>query len=65
MRLLLCRFWQDDSGSLLVTDWAFVATILMLSILSAAATARNRLLENPEQINSEISLTCGGNGTAD
>ena len=65
MRPLLRRFWQDDSGSLLVTDWALVATILMLSILCAAATARNRLHENPEQINSEISLTCGGNGIAD
>ena len=65
MRPLLSRFWLDESGSLLVTDWAFVATILMLSILCAAATARNRLHENPEQINSEISLTCGGNGIAD
>jgi len=63
VRPLLSRFWLDESGSLLVTDWAFVATILMLSILCAAA--RNRLHENPEQINSEISLTCGGNGIAD
>jgi hypothetical protein len=63
VRPLLCRFWQDDSGSLLVTDWAFVATILMLGILCAAASARNR--QHPEQINSEMSLTCGGDGTAD
>jgi hypothetical protein len=43
LRAALGRFWQEERGSLLVTDWAFVATILMLGILSVAAAARSRL----------------------
>jgi hypothetical protein len=50
MRPLLCKLWQDESGSLLVTEWAFVATILMLGILCAAAAARNRVDPLPEQM---------------
>ncbi len=40
MHRLLCHFWQDERGSLFVTEWVFVATILMLGILSTAVSVR-------------------------
>ena len=43
MRPLLRELWLDESGSLLVTDWPFVATILMLAILCATVAVRSRM----------------------
>ena len=33
MRQLMLRMWQDDSGALIATEWVFVATILVLSLV--------------------------------
>jgi hypothetical protein len=34
MRTLIGRFWRDESGSVMVGDWAFVATILVLGAVT-------------------------------
>ncbi len=31
---LICRFCRDESGSVLVGDWAFVASILVLGAVA-------------------------------
>ena len=33
MTRLLRRLWQDDGGALIATEWVFVATILVLSLV--------------------------------
>ena len=33
MRRLMFRLWADDSGALIATEWAFVATVLVLSLV--------------------------------
>ena len=72
MRLFLGELWQDESASVLITEWACVATILMLGILSAAI-ARSRTYPFSEEGGSASALTggptisaafCAGNGRA-
>jgi hypothetical protein len=43
MRQMLLRLWKDDCGALLGTEWAFVATILLLGILTSLAASRHAL----------------------
>jgi hypothetical protein len=43
MRNLICGFWRDESGSVFVGDWVFVATILVLG----AVTGMVALHHNP------------------
>ena len=33
MRRLMLQLWQDDCGALIATEWVFVATILVLSLV--------------------------------
>ena len=33
MRRLMLQLWSDDSGALIATEWVFVATILVLSLV--------------------------------
>jgi Flp pilus assembly pilin Flp len=33
MTQLMFRLWADDSGALIATEWAFVATVLVLSLV--------------------------------
>jgi hypothetical protein len=47
MRSLLYEFWNDERGSLLVREWVFVATILVLSTLPTAVSIRNRMTQVP------------------
>jgi hypothetical protein len=72
MRLSLCELWQDERGSLLVTEWAFVATILMLGILCTATATLGRLHAFGGDERSETVLTganpissSGSTGTVD
>ena len=37
MNTLIRRFLRDDSGSVVVGEWVFVATILMLGAVAGAA----------------------------
>lgn len=43
MRALLCAMWRDERGSLLITEWMLVATILVLGIVPAAVSIRHRI----------------------
>ena len=43
MRALLYGLWREERGSILVTEWVFVATILVLCILPAALSVRHRI----------------------
>jgi Flp pilus assembly pilin Flp len=41
---LMLRVWQDDSGALIATEWVFIATMLVLGLvtgLSALSSAIN------------------------
>jgi hypothetical protein len=31
------RFWRDERGTLLITEWVFLATILVIAIMPLAA----------------------------
>ncbi len=42
--LLLNRFWHDEDGSVLVTDWVVVATILTLGAVAGLVAARQAIL---------------------
>jgi hypothetical protein len=53
MHPLVCEFWKDERGSLLVREWVFVATILVLAILPTAASIRNRMQQG--QIEADLS----------
>jgi hypothetical protein len=63
MRLWLGELWNDDCGSLLVTEWVFVATILVLGILPTVISIRGRMhqaaipMDSSNGIN--VSLSCG------
>lgn len=60
----LCKLWREESGSLLATEWAFVATILMLAVLCTAATTRCRMHHCVEMGDSEsISALVSGSNT--
>lgn len=43
MRQLVLKFWKDDRGSLLVTEWVFLATILVIGIVPGIVAVRNSL----------------------
>jgi hypothetical protein len=43
MRQLLLKLWDDDRGSLQVTEWLFLATILVLGIVPGIVAVRNSL----------------------
>ena len=63
MRLWLGDLWKDDCGSLLVTEWVFVATILVLGILPTVISIRGRMQQTAIQMDSSneinVSLSCG------
>ena len=40
MRPLLVKLWNDDRGSLQVTEWLFLATILILGIVVVVVVYR-------------------------
>jgi hypothetical protein len=41
---ILTRFWHDENGFLVVTDWVVVASILMLGAAAGLVAARNTVL---------------------
>ena len=43
MYSLFRELWMDERGSLLVSEWVFVATILVLGILPIAISVRSRI----------------------
>ena len=48
MRTLIRRFLRDESGSLVVGEWVFVATILVLGAVAGAAVLHPAPADEPE-----------------
>src|SRR3954451_4345044 len=44
MHKLLRRLWADDCGALIATEWVFVATILVLGIITGLVAVRQALI---------------------
>jgi Flp pilus assembly pilin Flp len=45
---LVGRFWRDESGSVMVGDWVFVATILVLGAVTGMVALHQRTLDESE-----------------
>ena len=43
MRLFL-KLWKDDCGALIATEWVFVATILVLGIITGLVAVRSAVI---------------------
>src|SRR3954451_12331699 len=41
---LLQRLWADDCGALIATEWVFVATILVLGIITGLVAVRQAVI---------------------
>jgi len=44
---LISRFCRDERGTLLLTEWVFLATILVIAIIPLTFSIRNRCSEAP------------------
>ena len=44
MQKMLRRLWADDCGALIATEWVFVATILVLGIITGLVAVRQALI---------------------
>jgi hypothetical protein len=44
MRKLLSKLWADDGGALIATEWVFVATILILGIITGLIAVRQAVI---------------------
>lgn len=49
MLRFLVRFWRDERGALVTSDWAFVATILALGCVSGLIASRPVAVADMEQ----------------
>jgi len=68
MRKLLVKCWSDDVGALIATEFLFVATVLVASIITGLTAVRNAVnAELTELANSILALNHGytipGQGT--
>ena len=48
MRTLLCHFWRDESGSVVVGQWVFVATILVLGAVTGMVALHHPRFEDTD-----------------
>ena len=48
MRNLIGRFWRDESGSVMVGDWVFVATILVLGAVAGMVVLHQPPTDEPD-----------------
>src|SRR2546423_14964331 len=44
MQNMLRRLWADDCGALIATEWVFVATILVLGIITGLVAVRQAVI---------------------
>jgi Flp pilus assembly pilin Flp len=44
MRKEFLRLWRDDRGALVATEWVFVATILILALITGLVAVRQAIL---------------------
>jgi hypothetical protein len=50
MRSLLRKFWHDDAGSLLGTEWTFIATILVLGLIVGFVAVRQAVVSEMTEL---------------
>ena len=46
MQQLVRRLWNDDCGALIATEWVFVATILVLGIITGLVAVRQAVIKS-------------------
>src|SRR5262245_30491998 len=57
MRQMMLKLWNDDCGALIATEWVFVATILVLGIITGLVAVRQAVIsELTEFANAVLSL---------
>src|SRR5262249_37766722 len=57
MRKMMLKLWADDGGALIATEWVFVATILVLGIITGLVAVRQPVIsELPEFANAVLAL---------
>src|SRR5262245_19296125 len=44
MRQMMLKLWNDDCGALIATEWVFVATILVLGIITGLIAVRQAVI---------------------
>ena len=59
MRLLFGNLWRDERGSLLVTDWVFIASVLVLVFLPMIASVRHRAHQASPQVHTSNAIRLG------
>src|SRR3954470_2772202 len=58
MRKLMTRLWDDDCGALIATEFVFVATILVLGIITGLVAVRQAVIsELTEFANAVMALS--------
>ena len=58
MRRLMQKLWSDDHGALIATEWVFVATILILGIITGLVAVRQAVIsELTEFANAVMALS--------
>ncbi len=58
MRSLMQKLWSDDHGALIATEWVFVATILILGIITGLVAVRQAVIsELTEFANAVMALS--------
>lgn len=59
LRRLLRKLWKDERGSLLITEWVFMASILVLGVIPGVVAVRTSmnaaLLQSAQQMCSGVS----------
>src|SRR5262249_17906233 len=54
VRRLLKRLWNDDRGALIATEWVFVATLLVLGIITGLIAVRQAVLSELTEFSSTV-----------
>lgn len=57
MRQLMLKLWKDEGGALIAVEWVFVATILVLGVITGLVAVRQAVIsELTEFANAVMSL---------
>jgi Flp pilus assembly pilin Flp len=74
MKQLLSKFWNDDNGALIATEYLFVVTILVIGVIVGMTNVRDALIAELTEVGNAllalsqgftISGTSGGTGSTD
>jgi Flp pilus assembly pilin Flp len=50
MRHLMLKLWRDDQGALIATEWVFIATILVIGLVTGLKSVQQALNNELEEI---------------